>query len=346
MQSINIILLFSILIQGTLFSKLIFQVRRQKTLGNILICIISVVLLFHLINIYIYQFSDLDIPFHVLPVAIMSYGPLIYTYVRTLSDKGSIPKRTVFYSFIPVLIVAVIHTIGNYDYESWLHISFHAFIYMYSLVYLLASIYLVYVNLTNGKHEWNWTYHYLLLITALTLFIALDYARFMTSWETLQNFTLTGVIWIGFIITAGSLLQNLLYPSPHRINQDSITEKRLRPRLYSTTKENQIAEQLETFMKTSKPYLCHDLTIGKLSEQIHLPGHILSGLINQYFQKNFLEYVNGYRVEAAKQLLTDSNLKILAVALESGFSNKTSFNRTFKKFTGMAPSQFRNGSLG
>ena len=62
-------------------------------------------------------------------------------------------------------------------------------------------------------------------------------------------------------------------------------------------------------------------------------------------KKNFYDLINGYRVEEAKRLLLDSknmNYTILSVGFEAGFNSKTTFNTVFKKFTGLAPTDYRD----
>jgi AraC-like DNA-binding protein len=59
---------------------------------------------------------------------------------------------------------------------------------------------------------------------------------------------------------------------------------------------------------------------------------------------NFREFLGSYRIDYAKHLLSDSKdpfIRILDVALESGFSSINSFNRCFKEVTGMTPSEYR-----
>jgi AraC-like DNA-binding protein len=54
--------------------------------------------------------------------------------------------------------------------------------------------------------------------------------------------------------------------------------------------------------------------------------------------------VNTYRVEEVKKRLAslqDKDKTILNIAFDAGFNTKTSFNRVFKKFTRMTPSQYR-----
>jgi len=100
---------------------------------------------------------------------------------------------------------------------------------------------------------------------------------------------------------------------------------------------------LITYMKSNKPYLNHELKLQDLSECLSLPRHHLSQIINQEVGLNFFDFVNQYRVEEAKQKLTDdkfSHLSIHGIGLESGFSNKVSFNRIFKKFTQLTPTGY------
>lgn len=62
------------------------------------------------------------------------------------------------------------------------------------------------------------------------------------------------------------------------------------------------------------------------------------------FGENFYEFINRYRVEASKKLLTDAkfqHLNMVGIAFEAGFNSKTAFNTAFKKTTGQTPSEFR-----
>ena len=58
---------------------------------------------------------------------------------------------------------------------------------------------------------------------------------------------------------------------------------------------------------------------------------------------SFYEFINTHRVEKVKELLKEGRaeqLSILGVAEESGFNSKASFNRIFKKATGLTPSAY------
>ena len=96
-------------------------------------------------------------------------------------------------------------------------------------------------------------------------------------------------------------------------------------------------------MKTERLYLNGELTAQELAQQLGVTPNHLSQVINQVEGKNFFDFVNSYRIEEVKNRMADSRSKsmtLLALALESGFNSKTSFNMVFKKMTGQTPSQY------
>jgi AraC-like DNA-binding protein len=106
--------------------------------------------------------------------------------------------------------------------------------------------------------------------------------------------------------------------------------------------------QLKTFMEKEKPYLSPDLTIDQLSEKIGIPSRFISQMINDNLKLNFYEFVGSYRIEESKKYLSDSGLgekTILEILYESGFNSKSAFNKAFKEYTGLTPTQFRRRNL-
>lgn len=108
-------------------------------------------------------------------------------------------------------------------------------------------------------------------------------------------------------------------------------------------------EKLLHFMESEKPFLNPDLKLPEVAEALKILPNYLSQVINSQLDKNFFDFVNAYRIDEARQRLLDkkyAHFTILAIALDTGFNNKASFNRVFKKHTGMTPSEFvqANGS--
>lgn len=105
---------------------------------------------------------------------------------------------------------------------------------------------------------------------------------------------------------------------------------------------------LKAYMTREAPYLEPALTIQELASRMQMPARELSVLINHHLNQHFFDFVNGYRIEKAKELLKNStkqDLNIQEVLYEVGFNSKSSFNTAFKKHTNLTPTQYRNSSL-
>lgn len=105
-----------------------------------------------------------------------------------------------------------------------------------------------------------------------------------------------------------------------------------------------IAAKLEQAMASERLFLDANLTLPTLAGQIGVSANYLSQTINSQFEMNFYDYINGLRVEFAKQLLTSNqhaHLSVLDVSVEAGFNARSSFYSAFKQNTQMTPAQFR-----
>lgn len=94
-------------------------------------------------------------------------------------------------------------------------------------------------------------------------------------------------------------------------------------------------------MDEKKPYLEQNLTLNSLANHIEITPHQLSRIINQFEGQNFNDFVNKYRVEEFIQRVSeDPHFSFLALALDSGFNSKSTFNSVFRKHKGLTPSQY------
>jgi len=103
-------------------------------------------------------------------------------------------------------------------------------------------------------------------------------------------------------------------------------------------------EELLDLMDGQKPYLNPCLTMSGLARQLRISPRHLSQIINELFGRNFCDFINSYRIEESKRLLSDpvgEERSILDIAYDVGFNSKSTFNSAFKKHTGMKPSEFR-----
>jgi len=108
--------------------------------------------------------------------------------------------------------------------------------------------------------------------------------------------------------------------------------------------DQQLIDRLKNYMIEKKKYLDPELTLSNLAKDIGISRSQLSQLLNDGLGENFYDFVNKFRVEEVKRLMTDPqarNFNLLGIALEAGFKSKSTFNLIFKRFTGLTPTEYR-----
>lgn len=112
------------------------------------------------------------------------------------------------------------------------------------------------------------------------------------------------------------------------------------PDIMDTTIMEEIQKLVENGLYKDK-----NLTMESLAEKICTHQNYISNAINHCTGKNFKTYINEYRIKEAIRIFSGDNygsLSIDDVAYKSGFNERTNFYRTFKKITGLSPTEFRN----
>ncbi len=86
-----------------------------------------------------------------------------------------------------------------------------------------------------------------------------------------------------------------------------------------------------------------DLSLNDLSSELKIHPNYLSQIINEKEGTSFYDFVNTFRVEEFKNLVKipeNKQFTLMGLAYDCGFNSKSSFNRYFKKHTGITPSQY------
>lgn len=122
----------------------------------------------------------------------------------------------------------------------------------------------------------------------------------------------------------------------------SATERRS---LLSQHEQREIWNKLQSYLKSTEAYTDTELSLEKLSIGIGVSKYHISETLNNYASKSFYQYINELRIQRVTdqmQSLTDKGLpvNILALAYDSGFKAKSSFNQYFKKITGDTPTAY------
>ena len=106
---------------------------------------------------------------------------------------------------------------------------------------------------------------------------------------------------------------------------------------------SQEINRLETYFKGNQTFLQPNLTISQVAVETRIPTRDLSYIINNYYEKRFSDFLNEMRLQHFLSKVDRTSLDsftIEAIALESGFSSKSSFYRAFNRFYSCTPSEY------
>lgn len=286
------------------------------------------------------------------------FAPILLYISILLYSKPYLRFKTthLIHLIIPILYLALQIIWGNTHRPSTF-ISMAIFILMLSTALLYSS--LSYLQIRQHKKQLlqfasnthrvslKWLEHITILLLLNTA-IAVGYNLMVDTQRSGLIINALNLISVGFI-TYQALRQKEIYPVTNTQQKEldfleEVPASLDLKRKILNNEELEIAKsKLTKLMEQEKSYLDSDINLAGLAEIQNTTVHQLSYTLNTGFGMNFFQYINQYRIERAKELLStgSASLTILAVAFDSGFNSKTTFNTTFKKITGETPSEFR-----
>jgi len=109
----------------------------------------------------------------------------------------------------------------------------------------------------------------------------------------------------------------------------------------------ELKEKLQNIMENEKPYLDPEIRLDTIAELMDVSRHHASQVINEHFSTHFFDFINQYRIQEAERLLSieKSKQSIKNIAYSSGFNNRISFYKAFKKMVGTTPTEYRKDCL-
>lgn len=84
-----------------------------------------------------------------------------------------------------------------------------------------------------------------------------------------------------------------------------------------------------------------DISLVNVAEKVSLNSSHVSKVFREWTGKNFVEYLATYRINIAKEIMQKEDISMNEVIRKSGFNNMQTFMRTFKKYEGITPGQFK-----
>lgn len=112
--------------------------------------------------------------------------------------------------------------------------------------------------------------------------------------------------------------------------------------------QNSAIPRLEEYMKTEKPFLDSSFSLPSLAKKLGLSTHHLSQILNDELRQSFFDFTASYRIAEAQELLRSADhmhIKIEEIGQMTGYNSKSAFNTSFRKITGVTPSEYRKEHL-
>lgn len=229
------------------------------------------------------------------------------------------------------------YPINLMEYQAW--IWFIDYIPLSGFVFSLGFFWLKYFQaskrkeLKQGSNTWISHVTLLLLMGVLSMIALLWVIFSFIGWE---NFLVIELLLVFLLFIFSFLLFLESQPFP-------MMEIKVREKAFLKYNDQDQLKRLKEIMDVKHLFLNPDLSLKELSQHLGLPPRYLSYLINRYHRKTFKEFVNQHRIDAFITKAKSIEIKhktLLALALESGFNSKSTFNQAFKNYTGKSPSEY------
>lgn len=308
--------------------------------------------------------SEIFPNFVLLSNSFLLFNPALYLYTRSLTDRRFKLKwiqllHLLPYSFFKIAAWVIkepqsLETYFQNDHTLWFRIVFGIVGIISWAVYLSLTSVILTKHRIRLKNEFSsidlfkrlgWIYFivitYILYCLSVFLWGLLNAVSWTTMSITIYNYSV--LLFFIYIFGFYGLKQSDIFKRP--VAEDGNNGKNIKTQglLLSIEVSERIEKKLKHYFANNKPYLHPDLSMSILAEQLKIPKHHLTEVLNKNLGKNFFQFVNEYRVEEVKKHLSNpKNLySIEAIGYECGFNSKSTFFSVFKNITGQTPKEFQ-----
>lgn len=282
-----------------------------------------------------------------LPVLAVCLCILTWIAFRSLSRSGPVIDRVDWPHLIPLLAVIV----ALFTTPIWLEVVIVASNLFYAwLLFGLArkgedELRLVKFAAARNCHRAVWISAVMLIYFALIeIIIALDF-EFGTGEHAAMVVTLANVpsIFLLGLVAAGAGLagsrdedrQSLLETVP--VEPTPVT-----PQASAEPDYAALMQQLNTLLVDQALFADNELNLQRLARKAGVPARQVSRAVNSQTGLNVSQWVNEARINAACELLRQSDASIIEIMDKVGFATKSNFNREFRRITNTSPTAWRS----
>jgi len=347
-------------LQGYFISIALFTVKKGNRNANKILAALVALLSLYITDIALGQlgfFNDHPHFLHITTPFWYLFAPLSYFYIRL--QLGEKLKWKWYYLFHLIPFTIILYRIFPFYFLSGeLKLRFFTgeikYVGMEVLAFImifLSPVQIFSYTMINIKHilknesaeklqkahiSWLKLFFSLMMVYASAqIFFRVVYA---INGEILVKFIHFPLALFSFIIYA---IAYLVIVQPERIL--SLNIFKLRP--INLDNSSIIADRLNKLMLEEKPYLNSSLKYSEIAHKLGISTRHLTEVLKREMGVSFTEYINSFRVNEVQNRIASKkheHFTLLSIAMDSGFSSKSSFNRVFKKQTGLTPTEYIN----
>lgn len=106
--------------------------------------------------------------------------------------------------------------------------------------------------------------------------------------------------------------------------------------------QSDIVQNIREYIESN---YCQNFKLSVFEEKYHFSSAYLTKLFRSVYGYSIYEYALKLRMERSKELLENSDIKIVDIAERLGYADNHYFSRAFKKYYDISPSQYRSDYL-
>lgn len=265
------------------------------------------------------------------PVFFILIGPFLFTYVLSIANAESFWfKKRRYHLLFWFLIVGVMTFLLPFsDHRVLYKSTLLPVINSFWLFFLVLSAFYTAPSLLKKNRDVKTLWLAVLLFGNLILWVVFSFIRF--------DYFITGSIVFSVLFYA----LFLVFLFAKKATDTLFPRQKRKKNSFPDEEAELLISELNTLFVSEKPYTNPSLKIADVAEELKISSHDLSKLMNQNLNQSFSDYVNGFRVEEAKQIIeSNSNYTIEAIGNMAGFRSKSAFYRAFKSYTKTTPFKY------
>lgn len=263
-------------------------------------------------------------------------GPLIYLSFVSLTIERQYAYRKILIHISLAFVLALapllaINFLGGYDLV--IALSYLTYGVAVLLLWTKGPDHLTHTRLELTETLRNW----MLIGASIQLILLLLDSAIAISFAWQREDSAIALVSIGAIISITFLIVVIIAIS----NGLKARATTIKTQMNTDPDCNKLQDEADRLLQKTKLYLDTDLTVDRLAKRLHVPARALSEAVNKTKGINVSQYVNGYRLTHAIELLEQSNLSVAKVMEQSGFLTRSNFYREFQRVYGCSPAQYR-----